>query len=137
MSNPAQKRNGAKASSPSLTFDYDMKEHHVLADNSNSAQRRNGMNAGMKLAAVYVAGAIFVAGCGQSNSGSAGTNKSGDSNQSLYDEYHSIICKIKTTNVTASDVARQMEINEEFKKLASNIEHNIKLIRAMDLETCK
>lgn len=64
-------------------------------------------------------------------------NKSGDSNQSLYDEYHSIICKIKTKNVTASDVARQMEINEEFKKLASNIEHNIKLIRAMDLETCK
>lgn len=32
------------------------------------------MNAGIKLAAVYVAGAILVAGCGQNNSGSAGTS---------------------------------------------------------------
>lgn len=94
------------------------------------------MNAGMKLAMVYVAGAMLVAGCGQSNSGSAGTNKSGDSNQSLYDEYHTIICKIKTHTVTASDVARQLEINEQFKKLASNSEHSVKLLRAMDLNTC-
>lgn len=34
------------------------------------------MNAGIKLAAVYVAGAILVAGCGQSNSGSAGVSPS-------------------------------------------------------------
>lgn len=34
------------------------------------------MNAGMNLAAVYVAGAILVAGCGQSNSGSAGVSPS-------------------------------------------------------------
>lgn len=34
------------------------------------------MNAGMKLAAVYVAGAILIAGCGKSNSGNAGTSPS-------------------------------------------------------------
>lgn len=74
--NPVLNRDGAKARSHLLTFGQNMKEQHVLADNSNSAQRRNGMNAGIKLAAVYVAVAILVAGCGQSNSGSTGTSPS-------------------------------------------------------------
>jgi hypothetical protein len=76
MLNPALKRDIAQSRRTLFTFGQVMKEQHVLTSNPNSARRGYEMNAGMKLAAVYVAAAILVAGCGQSDSNSAGTSPS-------------------------------------------------------------
>ena len=67
---------------------------------------------------------LLVAGCGNEN-------------QALYDEYHSIYCKIPSSKVTGSDSVRITEIQKEFEKLASDKDHAEKLKKAQDLSTCK
>lgn len=57
--------------------------------------------------------------------------------QALYDEYHSIYCKIPSSKVTGSEAVRITEIQNEFKRLASNQDHAEKLKKAEDLSACK
>lgn len=61
---------------------------------------------------------------------------SGGADDSIYEEYHSLMCKALNLQATPSDVARQIELNEELAKRAGNADHLKKLVSAMDTSDC-
>jgi uncharacterized protein YecT (DUF1311 family) len=56
--------------------------------------------------------------------------------ESLYVEYHEIICKSLLGTAAQADIVRQLEINAEFEKFAAEPEHAINFIKAIDTSTC-
>jgi hypothetical protein len=61
---------------------------------------------------------------------------SGGADDSIYEEYHSLVCKTAKLQVTPSDVARLAELSEELQKFARDTDHLKKLAAAMDISDC-